>query len=95
MAGWKGRQPQAGELERLTIGHLQDAMPRPHPMAIKAGRTGRGQRQLVPRDVIAVGVRDEAPRLAASDIDGQLGTCQKQSGVVVEQIISAALGTQY
>ena len=95
MAGWKGRQPQAAKLERSTIGHLQDAMPRTHPVAVKTRRAGGGQRQFVPRDVIAVRVGDEAPRLAASDVDGQLSTRQKQSGVVVEQGINAALGTRY
>ena len=52
-------------------------MLRPHPMPIQAGRRLRRQRQLVPRDVIAMRVRHEAPRLPAAHVDGQLGQRQK------------------
>jgi hypothetical protein len=85
VAGRKGSQPQATKLERLAIPHLEHAMLRPHAMSVQASRPGCRQCQFVPRDVIAMRVRNKAPRLATTYIDRQLGRRQKQSRVVVKQ----------
>ena len=54
-------------------------------MTIKTCGTGGRQRELVPRNVVCVRMRYEAPRLAAPHVDRQLGMRQKQACVVVEQ----------
>ena len=53
-------------------------------MAIEAGGAGRGESELVTGDVIGMRVRDEAARLAAADVDGQLSGGDEEAGVVVE-----------
>jgi hypothetical protein len=53
-------------------------------MTVKPGRGRRGQGQLVAGDVIGVRVRNEATRLAATDVDAELSAGQEESGVVVE-----------
>jgi hypothetical protein len=60
-------------------------MLRTHAMAVQTSRSGCRERQLVPRDVIAVRMGNEAPRLTAAHINRQLGRRQKQSSVVVKQ----------
>ena len=54
-------------------------------MLIEGGRLGRTQRVLVPGNVIAVGVRNERPRLPPAEVDRQVGLGQLQSVVPVEQ----------
>jgi hypothetical protein len=54
-------------------------------MPVQASRPGCCQCQFVPRDVIAMGVRNEAPRLTTTHVDRQLGRRQKQSSVVMKQ----------
>ena len=53
-------------------------------MLVEGGRLGRAQGVLVPRDVVAMGVRNERPRLTPAKIDRQVGLGQLQSVVPVE-----------
>ena len=83
VAGRKGRQPQPAPFDRLSIGHRQ-RRPRTEPVLIQGGRLGRTQGVLVPGDVVAMGVRDERPRLTPAKVDRQVGLGQLQSVIPVE-----------
>ena len=79
------RQLQAAKCEWLAITHFKHAMLRPHAMPIQARSPSCRQCQFVPRDMIAVRVRNKASRLATAHVDRQLGRRQKQSSVIVKQ----------
>jgi hypothetical protein len=77
MAGRKSREPQPAKSERFTKPHFMNAVPQAQAMPIEPSGNGSGKSQLMPGDVIGVCVRDETSRLAAADVDPQLGGSQK------------------
>jgi hypothetical protein len=64
-------------------------------MAIKARRSARRQRQLVPGNVVCMGVRDEATRLPSANVDAQSRSRQKEAGVVVKHYLYAEQDRRY
>ena len=84
MAGGERGELQVGEFERHAILHLFHAMIRAESMLIQTGSAWRGEREFMPRDMVDMGVRDEAARLAATDVDGKLSGGQEQAGVVMK-----------
>ena len=83
MPGRKGRQPQPAPVDRLSIGQRQRRPPT-EPMLVQGRRLGGAQGVLVPSDMIAMGMRDERPRLASAEVDRQVGLGQFQSVIPME-----------
>jgi hypothetical protein len=84
MTGRIRGEAQATEFDGLAKGHLTDAVPRAQAVLIQPGRRRRGERKLVPRDVIGMRMRNKAPRLATAHVDAELRESQEKAGVVVE-----------
>ena len=84
MSGRIGRQSQPGPIDRLAIRHFERA-PRPQPQLIEGRGLGRAERELMPRHVVAMGVRNEGPGLATAKVDRQVGGSQLQAVFPVKQ----------
>jgi hypothetical protein len=72
VSGGQGSQPQAAKLERHAVRHFPHSVMSTQAMPVEACGGGGGKRQLMPSDVIRVGMRHEAPRLAAAHVDREL-----------------------
>lgn len=84
VSGGKGGQSQPAPLDRLPVRNLQRP-PLAQPVLVQSGRLGSTQSILVAGDMVAMGVRDERPRLTTANVDRQIGLGQFQPVFPVEQ----------
>lgn len=84
MTGRMGHQYTIGPLERLPEVH-RVCRSRAKAVLIKLGGRRRAIGQLMPRHMVGMSMRDEAPRLPAAHIDSQVDAGDSEAEVVVEQ----------